>query len=178
MILVIIMGMAKSELTQYIIDAISRSDDINNLLIYICETTGMNWSDAKALVLRVQLERSEEIARKQRPLISIMSLIIFLIGSASTGYGIYEVIESIFTKQALFPADITTYLAPVIETGADPVASLKTAFVPYFRMIRGFLFSPFSAIFIGISMIFGSLRGMKEAWRGAINRWLDIIKFR
>jgi hypothetical protein len=40
-------------------------------------------------------------------------------------------------------------------------------------MLAEFLFSPISAIFVGVSMIVGSLRGMQDTWRNLINRWLE-----
>lgn len=166
--------MQENDLVADIVRRLGNADILDDIITDICQHTHYSWQEAEALVLRVRQERDEEIARRQRPLFTIIALAIFIGGLVLAGYGLYTIAESIITKRPMFPDDLTTYLAPVVESGADPFVSLKAAILPYFRMIVEFPFNPFSAILIGASMIAGSLRGMQAAWRNLINRWLSV----
>lgn len=168
--------MQENDLVADIVLRLSKADALDDIIAEVCQRTRYHWQDAEALVLRVRQERDEEIARRQRPLFTVMALAIFSGGLVFAGYGLYTIAQSVISHRALFPDDLTTYLVPVIESGANPIDSLEAASGPYLHMLAEFLFSPFSAIFVGTSMIVGSLRGMQDTWRNLINRWLSAFK--
>lgn len=165
--------MQTGDLVSDITRRLANADSLDEIITDVCQRTRYPWPEAEALVLRIQRERDEEILRHRRPLMTILALAIFTGGVVALGYGLFSIIESIITHRPMFPDDITTYLAPVIESGADPLDSLQAILYPYARMIAEFLFSPFSALLLGFSMVFGSLSGMQDTWRSFINRLLE-----
>lgn len=60
-------NMDNQELNLYIIENLSKAQDPNDLILEICNRTGMNWPKAQALVEEVRSEHSGTIARKQAP---------------------------------------------------------------------------------------------------------------
>ncbi len=133
----------------------------------ICEMTRLPWGEVEARLSLIQEEHGRKIIQRQFPLLTGMALFFFTAGVLLTGYGLYAFIAG-WTEG--FPRDLTWYFLPVINRGTDPLQALQPAVAPYFKMAFLFLFSPFSALIIGIAMLAGSLSGMKKAWQALLEK--------
>jgi hypothetical protein len=159
------------ELVAGIVKRLSEADDPNDIILDLCQKTGCIWSDAEALVHRVQEEEKFQITKKQMPLLTGMALFVFVTGLVLTGYGVYGIIVTLTAVGgASGPRDIYSYLMPMIEKRLDPVTAFEPAVFPYFNLMLGVLLSPVSALLFGAAMILGSLVGMRDAWETLLNR--------
>jgi hypothetical protein len=140
--------MEDRELTQYIIDNLSKSQDQNDLILEICNRTGKNWPEAQALVEKVRSDNSGTIARRQAPFLTAIALILFIAGAGMMLYEGYTLAETI----GIF-----------LPNGDDPMTLVGLLFV-IFSSAPGTI-----GIFIlGLAMTLGSLIGMSEVWRGLL----------
>lgn len=155
---VIIPRMNESELTRKIIDTLGKSGDVNDLLLEICETTGMPWTQAEALVDRVRAENSHVVAGRQLPIMVIIALGIFLGGLGFIGLGTYLIVTEISIIQANLQAAQLANL--------DGIQQLMVSS----RMILETGFTPITMIITGIAMLIGSLAGMRKTWASILLR--------
>jgi hypothetical protein len=155
--------MQDKELASYIQESLSKFRDRDEIIISICKKNNLTWDEAEAILDCVKDENEISIARRQFPLYFIVAFIFFVTGFILTGYGVYGTLLS-FSKKGGMPDDLTTYFMPIIQTGLNPLEVLKAAIPSYFQLIIYFLFSPVSALILGISMIFGSLKGLSNEW--------------
>jgi hypothetical protein len=155
--------MQEEKLVSYIQDNLSKFRDQDEIIIGICKMTNLTWEKAEAILDRVQTENEISIARRQFPLFFIVAFIFFVTGLMLTGYGVYGTLLS-FSKKGGMPDDLTTYFMPIIQTGLDPLEVIKAAIPSYFQLIIYFIFSPVSALILGISMIIGSFNGLSKEW--------------
>jgi len=160
-----------NELVAGILKRLSDEDDPDDIILDICQKTGISWPEAERLVRQVQEKDEHEITQRQMPLLIGIAFFTFAAGLVLSGYGVYAIITSVTANRGdLAPRDITSYFMPVIERGVDPASALQPAVFPYFNLIVGFFLSPFSALLFGAAMIAGSLVGMREAWSKVLNR--------
>jgi hypothetical protein len=159
------------DLVAGIVKRLSDADDPDDIILDICQETGLSWSEAEGLVNHIQEKDDLQITEKQMPLLIGVAFFVFAAGLILTGYGLYAIATTLTANTGdLGPPDITSYILPVIEKGVDPASALKPAIFPYFNLILGFMLSPFSALLFGVAMIFGSLFGMRDAWSNLLNR--------
>lgn len=140
--------MENQDLTQYIIDNLSKSQDQNDLILEICNRTGMNWPNAQALVEKVRSDNSGTIARRQAPFLTSIALILFVAGAGMMVYEGFTLAETI----GLF-----------LRNGNDPL-SLMGLLVFVFSSAPGTI----GILILGLAMVLGSLIGMSEVWRGLL----------
>jgi len=158
--------MNEETVTQRIVDTLGNSGNINDLLLEICETTGMNWADAEALVARVREEKANSVAKRQFPLLAVIALGIFVGGLAVTGYGIAGLVS------------ILSYIQAAIQSsGQSDIAAVQQMLVT-FNVIITTGTTPFSLILFGATMLLGSLVGMKNAWRSIVDSFLETFHAR
>jgi hypothetical protein len=169
----IMMAMDEAELTAYIIKHLSEEDDPNDIIPVICREMDCTWPEAEAFMETVREEGKPEISRRQFPLLFTLAFIIFVSGLALTGYGVYITTNLLINQGTVLPQDMITILAPVIVNGDDPFTAFQAALSPYIRFFLDFSGNPISAILFGITMMLGSLLGMREAWSDLLSRWIE-----
>lgn len=133
-----------SELTDLIVNRLSKSDSVNEIITDLCIHHNMDWQEAKSLVESIRQDHSTIIAKRQFPLMTIIALGFFLGGIALLGTSI----SSIYQAFQLFAT-------PIGETSLLPSFLLFT-----FRYAINYL----SICILGICMILGSLIGMRKVW--------------
>ena len=159
------------DLVAGIVKRLSDADDPDDIILDICQKTGLSWSEAEGLVNHIQEKNNLQITEKQMPLLIGVAFFTCAAGLVLTGYGLYAIVTSVASNRGDWgPKDITSYFKPVIENGVDPASALKPAIFPYFNLMLGFILSPISALFFGLAMIAGSLLGMRDAWSYLLNR--------
>lgn len=162
--------MKYDDLVTLIITRLSEEDDLDDIILEICQKTGYAWSQAELLIKHVQEDNDAKIARKKLPIFYGLAFFTFIGGVILTGYGLYTLMVALISHSELFPRDLTSYFMPVLEKGIDPLSAFKSALYPYLNMVLGFFVSPFSAIFFGAAMLSGSLVGMRDTWAKILNK--------
>ena len=77
--------MDQEQAREFVIRQLGRHNPKNDIITYLCEQGGMNWSEAEKFVKEVEFENSSEIALKQSPLIVLLGSIILLGGILLSG---------------------------------------------------------------------------------------------
>ena len=68
------------DLTQRIVNDLSRHRSRNEIVRMVCEEGGLDWPQAEQFVQRVETEQAHTIARKQSPLLIFLSIGSVLMG--------------------------------------------------------------------------------------------------
>ncbi len=129
---------------EYIVTRLSRGVSPDEIAYELCETNGLNWPEAEALVQHVQSEKAPMIARRQFPLLFLLGAVVFLAGAA-------VLIEALWSlalvlgkiNQPEFPNSGKFGLTIAVILSAPDVLA-RVAF--------------------GMAVIGGSIIGMKQAW--------------
>jgi ABC-type xylose transport system permease subunit len=74
--------MDNAEITQYIVDNLKNNRDENDIIMTICESTGMDWSQAEALMKDVRSENSIEIETPNNNRIIFLGSVFIFVGIA------------------------------------------------------------------------------------------------
>ncbi len=130
------------ELEDQIVERLTGAEDENDIILDICEKTGLGWADVQAEVERLKLENKDEIVVGQSPLLMISALFIFLTGLGLMGYSIYQAV----LYYSGFSATFVLYLSVSIQ-----------------GVIGTFI--------LGLAMMIGSLKGMSTVWE-SIFAWI------
>jgi ABC-type dipeptide/oligopeptide/nickel transport system permease subunit len=146
--------MDNQEVSAYIISALSKDQDPNDIILALCEKHKLTWPEAETLVKKVQLENEQTIVKKKFPLLFVLALAIFLGGMIAIGYGV----EIIFSEYTLIQPGLAHIQG--ILNNEDVFTNMYTGL----RMILSSGSLPISIIIVGIGMILGSLIGMQDAW--------------
>src|SRR5574340_137106 len=80
------------DINRYILDRLRQAHELNDIILSGCEIYGTSWQDAETLVLKIQLENSEEIAVRQAPLMTVLALVSFTAGIVLITIGVYPFI--------------------------------------------------------------------------------------
>jgi hypothetical protein len=78
--------MDNAEITQYIIDNLKHNRDEDDIITTICESTGMDWSQAETLMKEVRSENSIEIETPNNNRIIFLGSV-FIFGGIATSVG-------------------------------------------------------------------------------------------
>lgn len=76
--------MNQPEATDFVIRELGKHHSKNDIIEKLCESSGMNWSEAEKFVRQVEVENQSAIARKQSPLITIIGVSTALLGLGLT----------------------------------------------------------------------------------------------
>lgn len=147
--------MAETELERIIVTRLGNNADRNDLILELCESRGLTWPEAEAIVQRVEADYQHQIAGRQFPLLFLIALLIFLGGLALVIYDVYVLIM-------ILSIDIRA-----IFNGLDTVT--------HPRLIFNIGVSPLTGIIIGTAMMLGSLVGMRRAWTPLIEHFSQRI---
>jgi hypothetical protein len=134
---------------------LSNAADRNDLILELCESRGISWAQAEALIQHVETDRKHEIAGRQLPLLLFIALLIFLGGLGLVAYCVYELISILLTgiRAGLPGLDVVSYWRLIFDIGVGPLAGLA----------------------IGAAMLLGSLVGMRRAWMPLIEYFSERI---
>jgi hypothetical protein len=69
------------DMADFVIAQIAKHEGLDNIVLKLCEVSGMSWSEAAAFVQRVEEERRPEIARRRRPILLVVGVVSLLIGA-------------------------------------------------------------------------------------------------
>lgn len=72
--------MQKEEISAYIIKELAKSRKPNDVVLGLCEKTGMQWAEAAQLVKQVRASSGQEIAARQSPILILFSALLLLFG--------------------------------------------------------------------------------------------------
>ena len=136
--------METSNLTNYIVDHLSDAVTPDDIIMDICDKTGISWPEAEALVEQVQSEHEQDVNKRQFPLLTLVALSIFVGGVGLLTYSVYTLflITSAYTSTTLNPRDLPDTLNFIFNYAAFTL----------------------SLILFAIAMILGSLLGMRQIW--------------
>ncbi len=123
------------ELTRRVVADLSRQRNRDDIIQMVCEQAGMEWPQAEQLVKQVEIEQAHTIARKQAPLLIVLSTVTVAAGLALVFYS-FSVLREILR------GDILTI-----------VLGLAAAYSPL--MLGG----------MGLAMITGELVGLNNTYR-------------
>ncbi len=134
------------ELTTKILDDLADVHDVDDIVMEVCEKTGLTWEEVEAYVHRLAAENENKIALAQSPLLTLLALVTF-------GTGIAIILSSVGQVVQIYLANSHALIIYFASNGG------------------GFL----GSLLLGIAMIVGSLKGMQNVWE-AIFEKLGIIK--
>ena len=101
-------ALAREDLAKYVARELGSSADRNTLIRHVCETGEMSWSEAEAFVARVALEHEHEIAKRQSPLMLVLS-VGTLIGGVILTFGGGYVLVAFFSGELQARLDFAYY---------------------------------------------------------------------
>jgi hypothetical protein len=145
-----------SDVEKQILQRLEDSDDINDIILDVCESQGLDWKEAQAIVDSLRAQHADEITLGQSPALVMISLALFLGGF---GLAAYTVVNLVATFEAFRS----------VNHGANAnVANTLGFFISYIlsnaqQLFWGFIFSA--------AMIVGSLRGMSEVWSAVFSKF-------
>ena len=144
-------SMDDDQITAYLIKHLSESDDPDDLILDLCQRTGRGWPDNQAMVERVKAEHSQDITKRQFPLLSLIALFVFIGGM---GLLIWAIVLTV--------ADFRQ----IVSIGRSSVLNFALGEAA----ILSYVFGPLTFGLFGIAMILGSLLGMRDAWSDILIR--------
>ncbi len=134
------------ELTTKILDDLAGARAVDDIVMEICEKTGLNWEEVEAYVHQLAAENENEIAVSQSPLLTLLALVTFGGGVAI----IFSALDQVVQIYLANPHALIIYLA---SNGGGL----------------------FGNLLLGIAMVAGSLKGMQQVWE-AIFRKFGIVE--
>jgi hypothetical protein len=144
--------MQNPELEKTIIERLAKTTSENELIFELCETHGLSWTEADALIRRIKAEHADSIENRRFPILFITAFSIFIGGLALAIYDLYVFINLI---------EIEFQHA---QTEVDKLYNL--------RLLFELGLAPVSGVALGTAMMLGSLLGMRRAWSPILNRLL------
>ena len=129
------------EVTTKILEDLTDARDVDDIVMEVCEKTGLDWELVEAYVNRLSAENKNKITLAQSPLLTLLALGTFLLGAGVILYGFYQA--------------YLIYLAN------------SQAFGLYLLTSGGGLFWNFV---LGTAMITGSLAGMQDVWEAIFEK--------
>lgn len=136
-----------------IVARLGKAANLNDLTLEICDKYGFSWSEAVALIRRVEATRGHAIARRQFPPLFFIALFISISGVVLIIYDSSIIISLLKTDLHLG------------STSPEILAGLK--------LLLDIAIAPLTGILVGIGMILGSLVGMRQAWSPIIEHLLE-----
>ena len=134
------------EIEQQIIARLEDNDDRNDILLDLCESQGLDWKQAEAILDSIHAENADDITLTQSPILVLIALAIFIGGVGALFYGASQLVAMyeffIGLSDQNQPQGVGSFLIYLLADGAGYLG----------------LFA------IGIAMVIGSLRGMSDVW--------------
>ena len=130
------------ELTSQIIERLTNSENVDDIIMDVCNEEELDWGQAEMLVKRIHAENKNKIVLAQSPLLVLLALGVFLTGVGLIVYDLYQ----IYLDYAYFSEGFVIYLT---LNGEGIVGTF----------------------ILGVAMVIGSLKGMQAVWE-AIFDWM------
>ncbi|HTX90442.1 MAG TPA: hypothetical protein VMC09_04415 [Anaerolineales bacterium] len=155
------------KLTASIVKRLSHAEDRDDIVLDLCQATGLTWEDVDARVRSIEDQNRLAIERMQSPLMITLAFSSFLAGLAFMVYGMYSIIAPWIAspgKRQSAP-DLT-----ICFSGSHASRICVFSFPPrpdyaaYLAVAIGLIFNPASGILLGAGMVTGSLLGMRDVW--------------
>lgn len=129
-----------------IITRLEDGDNRNDIILDLCESQGLDWKEAEALLDSIHAENADDITLTQSPILVLIALAIFIGGFGAIAFAVVNLAGiwmMIYENQADF--ERLRFFSGIIYLAVNGIE--------YFGLIV-----------LGIGMILGSLRGMSEVW--------------
>ena len=139
-----------ADVEQKILDRFKESEDVNDIILELCESRGLDWNEAETLVMNLRSRHADDITISQSPILILIALALFLGGF---GLAVYTVTN--------LSATYTAFLAIDTSNPSNTQASALGIFIMY---LLGNAQEIFWGLAISTAMIVGSLKGMSEVW--------------
>jgi hypothetical protein len=119
--------------------------------------------EVEALVDQVHLEHQTEITTHQFPLLALIALSTFIGGLALMALSVELIIITLRTNLETLSEvpDFDTTVVKSFSEGIKPLVEFASGFL---RTVYYVGISPFFFLALGISMVLGSLVGMRDTW--------------
>lgn len=134
------------EMTTKILDDLAGARDVNDIVLEVCEKTGLHWEEVETHVHHLAAQNENEIALSQSPLLTLLALVTF-------GGGIAIIFSSAEQTVQIYLANPHALMIYLASNGEGL----------------------FGSLLLGIAMIAGSLKGMQPVWE-AIFKKLGVIE--
>lgn len=133
---------------EHIVTRLSRGVNPDEVAYELCETNGLRWPEAEALVQQVRSEKAHSIARRQFPLLFLLGAALFLAGSALLVEAAWALALALETMSRLENADPNKIGLAIAVIASAPELAARLVF--------------------GVGIIGGSIFGMTRAWYGLL----------
>ncbi len=139
--------MDEDEPTERVLARLKNGDNPEDILFELCESTDMDWREAKTLVERIRAENKTSITLYQSPLLITLALAIFLGGAGLIVYTTVSIV-TLYDAFQVIPPDLI----------------LLPQFFSYIWYLT--LYAPYLIAFfvLGLGMMLGSAIGMQAVW--------------
>jgi len=85
--------MNQQEATEFVIRELGKHHQRNDIIQKLCETGGMNWSQAEKFLQTVESQNQSSIARRQSPLVAVIGVFTVIIGLGIALFTVYETLQ-------------------------------------------------------------------------------------
>lgn len=99
-------GEIDPKLEKFIVDALSKDKKFNDVVMAVCEQTGVDWASAQRLVGRVQAKNRKKLTSRRNVYLVPFAIILILAGIALVAAGIEQGIA--YAQYAKYMADLYT----------------------------------------------------------------------
>ncbi len=79
------MQATEKELTDFVVEQLVKHRNRDDLIMILCQNSGMNWYDAEKFIVNIESEHSRKIATGQSPVYLILGVGILVVGLFITG---------------------------------------------------------------------------------------------
>ncbi|CAG1013344.1 hypothetical protein ANAEL_04675 [Anaerolineales bacterium] len=94
--------MDKEEATQFVVRELGRHHNRNEIIMALCERMGLNWKEAERFVLEVETHQGRTIAARQSPIILILGIGLFVVGTGLTIYNLLFFVDYFSSQHNAF----------------------------------------------------------------------------
>lgn len=131
-----------------ILQRLTDADDRENIILELCETENLNWSEARSIVDAIESRKKNQIVLAQSPVLVMIALGIFIGGLVLLVYAAYNI-------------------AVAYETYTSTLSPASVGFLLYLLTYGGYLGG---FVVLGFAMVVGSLKGMQDVWRAVFEK--------
>jgi hypothetical protein len=141
------------ELEIFILERLEKSMPLNDIVLHVCQRTGMYWPDALELVKQVQAKNSPHLERRKIPWHFALAL-----STAIGGIGM-----------------LIAAVIPFLNFFSGPNAIPFTGVNILFFAIN---LAPYSSglLLTGMAMLVGSMVGMRQTWSSLLESFMNALE--
>ena len=141
------------ELETFILERLEKSMPLNDIVLHVCQHSGMYWSDALELVKQVQAENSSHLERRKIPWHFALAL-----ATAIGGVGM-----------------LIAAIIPFLNFFSGPNAIPFTGTNILFFAVN---LAPYSSglLLTGMAMLAGSMLGMRQTWSSLLETFMNALE--